>query len=792
MPVAILPARWLVSTPGVPVTQQALRAPAAGGLRPHEGSSLPMIYKYAGFLKTVLQRHDPEGRAAAEYVEFSAADIGQWSLVDDEADREWQSIPAERVEVPGGVSLIGHFESVRPIDSLPSSDPSFWVSLSSRKSKDGRFPIDLNRYPVAEITYRCISMSARPAWVLGYAGGIHLDTLEPAQSWQTVAWLVQHHGFPRYITNCTFRLYATKRKTETFEIQSVRFRGLSSKEHAACYGPGSGRDPFVAPPHYPLLDEFLPLGVCMKAGTAKRMADCMEISFRDYWRLSLEDVARHHHNSVAIEEIDRLTVSEWREVLGLAESYGIRVLAHHHWPRDEFERDPARFIERDIAPYASSPAILAWAIQDEPPAQTFKMHAEAQSLIHEADPDHPLAVIMRDPSSFPLFAPHFPASGISHFKSHVPWELGSTVKAHYDLVGGQHLWAIAPAFVYSTDTPEWNTSPEMRLMINLAFAHGARGWFSFVYHNDPIWVQGNTQRSLTGPFLNFSDNWSELGHRMERFFALAPLVLNAKPAEEPPECKFSITWQDHEFSQHPPDIPAIQWQWLQGPDFHLFYVISNELSEVTTVYIDPPDPKPAGLEAFDITDFVRSRVWTPMAWSRHLEMFPGQGQIILVAEPEVCAKWRDAITYRLQEQDRRQISLDLSLARRYNLDIKEIQRRMQQVGVGAPLEDATKTLESREHLTNLLYRAPELTAARSNLARAGAALCACDGALCRLLGNGKVDAAFDLGREVLPLARKMARLRLSVRRNHAIDITAETEGVTRETLELMERIRAIR
>lgn len=751
-----------------------------------------MIYKYAGFLKTVLDRPDPEGRAAAEFLEFTAADFAHWSLVDDEADREWQSIPAERVETPGGVSLIGHFEGIRPIDSLPSSDPSFWVSLSSRRMRDPRFPIDLNRFPVAEFTYRCISMSARPAWTLGYAGGLHFDGLEPAQSWQTVARLIQHHGFPRYIDDCTFRLYATKRRTETLEIRSIRFRGLSPKEHAACYGPGSGRDVSVKPQAYPLLDEFLPLGVYMKAGTAKRMAECMEISFRDYWRLALEDIARHHHNTVALEEIDRLTPSEWREVLGLAESYDIRILAHHHWPRSEFQRDPARFVERDIKPYADSPAVLAWAIHDEPPSQSFKMHMEAQPLIHEADPNHPMAVIMRDPSNFPIFAPHFPAAGISHFKSHAPWELGDTVRAHYHLSGGQHIWTIAPAFVYATDTPEWNTSPEMRLMINLTFANGARGWFAYTYHNDPIWVQGNTQRSLTGPFLNFSDNWSELGHRMERFFALAPLALNATPIDEPADCRFNITWEEHAHTQRPEGMAAIQWRWLAGPDFLMLYVISNELTEVTTVYLEAPESLPDGLEVFDMTDFVRSRTWTPMARRRHLEMFPGQGQIMLVAEPGVCATLRDAITFRLQEADRRQIALDLSLARRYNLDVKDIQRNLRQIGVGVPLEDAVKTLEAREHLVNLLYRAPKLAAARSRLIEAGAALCACDGALCRLLNNGQVDAAFEMGVEVLPLARRMAGLRLSVRRNHRDNLLKETEDVNRQTLDLMERIRAVR
>lgn len=751
-----------------------------------------MNYKYAGFLKTVLDKPDPEGRDAAEYVEFTAADFAHWNLVDDEADREWQTIPAERKAGEGGVSLVGHFEGVRPIDNLPSSDPSFWVSLSSRRTPDSRFPIDLNRFPVAEITYRCASVSARPAWTLSYYGGVHFDGLEPVQSWQTVARLVQHHGFPSHILHCTFRLYGTKRRTETLEIQSIRFRGLSAREHEACYGPASGRNPAPKPAHYPLLDDFLPLGVYMKAGTAKRMAECMEISFRDYWRLALEDVARHHHNSVAIEEIDRLSQSEWREVLGLAESYGIRVLAHHHWPRSEFQSEKAKFIERDIRPYADSPSILAWAIQDEPPSQSFKMHMDAQPLLHEVDPNHPMAVILREPTNFPLFAPHFPICGISHFKSHVPWELGDTLKAHYHLADGQHVWVVAPAFVYATDTPEWNTSPEMRLMINLGFAHGARGWFSFAYHNDPIWVQGNTQRSLTGPFLNFSDNWSELGHRMERFSALAPLFLHAKPLDEAPLNCFQITWEEQRATQRPAGMPAIQWRWLAGGDYLMLYVISNELSEVTTVYIDVPDGFPEGLEVFDMTDFVRSRNWTPVVWKRHLEMFPGQGQIMLVAARSVCEGLRDAISCRLRDDDRRQIALDLGLARRHNLDTRSVQRSLHQIGTGAPLEDALKTLEAREQLVNLIYRAPELAAARSSLTKAGAAICACDGALCRLLGTGQVDAAFEMGVSVLPLARKIAGLRLKVRRNHDEDLIQQANDMTRQSLTLMEKIRAVR
>jgi hypothetical protein len=239
-------------------------------------------------------------------------------------------------------------------------------------------------------------------------------------------------------------------------------------------------------------------------------------------------------------------------------------------------------------------------------------------------------------------------------------------------------------------------------------------------------------------------------------------------------------------------MPAIQWRWLEGPDYLLLYVISNELTEVTTVYIDVPQGLPEGLEVFDMTDFVRSRNWQPVAWRRHLEMFPGQGQIMLVAERHVCEGLRDTVSSRLRDDDRRQIALDLGLARRHNLDTKAVQRSLHQIGTGAPLEDSLKTLEAREQLINSIYRAPKLAEARSSLTKAGAAICACDGALCRLLGTGQVDAAFEMGVSVLPLARKIAGLRLKVRRNHDDDLIEQAEDLTRQSLKLMERIRKVR
>ena len=745
-------------------------------------------YEYSGYLRSLLSAPDPAVRDQLDHITFTADALATWQLLDDSEDREWQHIPAKKERTPEGVLLQGNFEDMRRIENLGENDPSFWVSLTSRESGDGRFPVDVGRYPIIEITYRCRTAKARPAWVWHYPGGRHFDGLQPTREWRTIARRVPHYGYPSQVDSLTFRLFAVSRSIESFEIKEVRFRAMSHREQEAFDRHQQVLAAQGAPPHYALLDEFMPLGVFMKAGAAKRLAETMEVPFRDYWRLALEDIARHHHNCVALEEMDHLSDAEWREVLGLAESVGLRILAMHHWPLDRQPSQLQSLVDRHIRPYAESPAILGWTIQNEAPDHTFQAHLHARKLIEEADPYHPLAVFMRDPNSFPLFAPSLAAAGITHFRSHAAWSLGETVRTHYSLSKGQQMWVGGPAFVYATDTPEWYTCPEMRLMLNMSFANGGRGWFAFSYHNEPIWNGGESQRSLTGPFLTFSDLWSELGHRMERFTAFAPLFLNSVPGN-PPQHDVELTWEVHSRYKRPEHVSPIERFWLQGPDYQLLYIINNDISEVTSLYINLPREIADGAEVYDITDFVRSRVWGPMDRRRHIEMFPGQGQIILVAEPAVGEYWRNLIVERIMDNDRRQISLDLGIARRYDLDIANVQHLMQEVGMGSALDDLHKMRDARDHLMNLLYASPKITAPRSKLIQASAALSACDAALCRLLSNGKVDQSHELGLRVLPLTRDLTRLRLKLRRGRGSEVEQEAGDLARRCIQLLSETR---
>ncbi len=749
-----------------------------------------MDYTYSGRLRALLAEPDPAAVDVTDAVTFTASDLEHWRFKDLFSEREWRHCPMRLKASDEGLRIEGRFNDVRQIDNLTPDDPSFWVPLSSIDGGDPRFPVDLSRYPILEIRYRCTSANARPAWFVTYPGGTWFDWLPPTQDWRTVACSLQHFGFPTSVTNMVLRLYSVSRTTESMDVAWVRFRAATEKEGVACRTGEAVLDEQGPPPKYPILDEFMPFGCYMDAGSSKRLAAMLGISLTEYWTLVLEDIARHHHNTIALEGIDRLTQEEWGDLLKMATQYEVRFFAIHNIPLDSPFAYRREFVQTHIQPHIDSPAIFAWAIHDEPPEDGFQFMLEARSLVEDADPNHPLAVVSRNPNGHVLYGRHFAAAGIANYTSHEPWQAGEIVRAHLPNARGQQLWFVAPGFVYATDTPEWHSCPEMRLTINLALANGARGWFTFAYHNDPIWIRGSCQRSLTGPFLTFSDLWQELGQRVENFHSLSPLFLAAR-AGAPPEDWFVLRSVAHTNSQLPEGIGPTGLFRLAGDDFDLYSIVSNDIREMTTVNVDTSSPARSGLVAYDLADYTRTRRWEPMPDRRHLEMFPGQKHVILVAKPAVAEHWRATIAQRLIHSDRRALAFDLALARAYNLDTSDIEWRLSGIGDGGDPKALESIRHARDILLDIVYDAPSLYESNSEIVSISAAICACDGSLCRLLSQGKSEQARQMGFKVIPLAREMSHLRLELHMGKGREILEHCKALSRRTLETLHEIRGL-
>lgn len=746
-------------------------------------------YRYHGFLKQIQNIPDAETLSRVDHISFSAEDIEHWKCTDDPTEKEWLSVPVRVVRTEDGTAMLrGHFEDIRRIDNLDRKEPRFWAPLSITSSEDPRFPLDCLRYPIVEVTYCCASSHAYPACYWSYPGGSHLTVLEPSREWVTAALLLSHQEFPRSISQFSLRLYSAWRTTEVLEISRIQFRALTPEEKRVLSEIYLNLENTLPPQPYTLLDEFLPFGVTMNIGTAQQLAELLDISFFDYFRLAFEDIARHHHNAVSIEGVQHLKQDDRHVLTELAENFGLRLVPCFNWDMAEFDLKGEALVEEFIKPHVESRGILAWNVLDAPPEQHLGAFLKARDLISTVDKNHPLAIHLRQADAFAFYAPYFAASGFSYFRSGNPWGISDTVRTHLPLMGGYQFWITAPTFVYASDAPDWCTNPQLRMMLNLALAHGARGWFAHTYHNTPVWINGHYERSLSGPFLTFSDLWAELGNRIERLSVLAPLFLSAHPIAPPDQLAFVLQYQKNAKTQLDENREGITVCWLEGPDYFLYYFVNNDPDQVTSVNLSLPETLPYGLEVYDTTALVRIRSWEPSPRERHLEMFPGQGQLLIIAQPPICAHWREIIGRRMLLADQRQTRVDLELARQYRLDLEGIESTLSDPGEQATMEDLKRVHEARERLFNLIYATPEIYETRGLLIKASSIICGCDERLNALHGKGKTELAHELGVRILPLARTLTVLRLQLRRGYGARIRHDAELLVQSAMDLLREI----
>jgi hypothetical protein len=228
--------------------------------------------------------------------------------------------------------------------------------------------------------------------------------------------------------------------------------------------------------------------------------------------------------------------------------------------------------------------------------------------------------------------------------------------------------------------------------------------------------------------------------------------------------------------------------WLQGPDYYLLYIINNDTDQVASVNLAIPEKLPDGMEIFDTTTLVRSRAWEPTGRQRHIEMFPGQGQLFVVGEPHVCEAWRDVIARRILEADRRQAQVDLELARQYKIDINEIAETICTRETNVSIEKLLRVHEAREQLFNHIYSTPEIYETRQILIKISSLLCGCDEALSAMHSSGRADTAHEMGVRVVPLAQRLTVLRIKLRRGRGAEILQEAQQLAQQSEDVMREI----
>ena len=679
---------------------------------------------------------------------------------DDPAEPEWQAVHGKIRHENDIIRIAAHFENARRIDIMDRDDPRFWFGFSSPANQPLR--VDVRRYPVLEIEIRNVDLRGLFKVACFYPGGEFLFTLPIDQDWHTFGMLVGP-DFPQEINALSLRCYGSWRETGTIEVRWVGFRALEPEEQHQLTALETICASRPGTPTIPALPEgFFPFGVFLDAEASARLGDIMDISFHDYWRLALEDIARHHHNCVVLERAEKMGPELGAQLVEQAQGYGIRLIPSFSTLPDPDAPDAKSQVEHFTGAFRNHPAIAAWACGRLPEDNVCAWWQGLQGVFQELRVTQPLLCSAEHPGNVERLSRSTPVLWFHFFKSGVPWDAGRAVAVHERQKGHRALWFTAPAFTRASGAPHWGTCPGMRLMLNLAMANGTDGWFTHAYHHVPSWLQGPLERSLTGPFQTFSDLWTELGNRLERLTSLAPAFQAVRPVDTPP-AGFSCEARKHAQSTLDDSIPPVSVFWLAGEQIKLCHVVNNDLMQVTSVTLEFPDAFGPDSAVFDLTHFVRNRVWSPVRSPRRLEMFPGQGQVFLIASKNVAADWRDRIAAQILAADHRQVLVDLDLARQYITNLEETEAAL--TGMSAnPLADLVRVHTAREKLINMIYACPDLFEARSALIEASSLLCACDEALARLHAAGRTEAAHDFGMRTLPLARQLTSYRLLLRR----------------------------
>ena len=158
---------------------------------------------------------------------------------------------------------------------------------------------------------------------------------------------------------------------------------------------------------------------------------------------------------------------------------------------------------------------------------------------------------------------------------------------------------------------------------------------------------------------------------------------------------------------------------------------------------------------------------------------------------DATVRLRNDRSHGLVEDDRTQLSFNLALAQTYGLDTGEAEVLFQRSVSGDPIQNLEAMDRAYDVLVDLMYSSAAIRDTRSRIIEASSAVCACDGALCRLMGKAKIDLAKEWGLKVVPLAREITHLRLELRRGRGQQVLSYAQDVSKRTLALLKEIRAL-
>ena len=386
--------------------------------------------------------------------------------------------------------------------------------------------------------------------------------------------------------------------------------------------------------------------------------------------------------------------------LDAAEAAGLRMGMHVNGLGVDLEKHGPAFVEpaikRIVEALGDSPALLSYAIDDEPVAGTEWQIAGVKQIFEENDPNY--AVIFAVNAGLysyelwePYVAVHVPDDYRIHFGDRRPWHVGEMSKLASKVSKRPH-WMVVQAFggVGNERKKGWGsyacpTPAELRLMTYLSLANGAKGIFYYNWAGPAGWrwaafpVDGYGNPQAEGLL-------AEISRLGERLIPIGHLLLATQWADP----LGSYVVQSKQTSERGLTLGVLKHR--ERNVTYLAVVNNNpeqDLQGSVTILSKQADPakRVYDLDALEPVSSMSAATF-PVA------VLPaGEGRFYVHATPEGYEKVRSELLAEQAREVLRVMTPDVSIAERWQLDLGRVRQ------LRGRAEDKAASAEGREALT---------------------------------------------------------------------------------------------
>jgi hypothetical protein len=509
-------------------------------------------------------------------------------------------------------------------------------------------------------------------------------------------------------------------RDRTVEIDYIRIRGLTAEE---LLGEAMIIETLkdFPPSRWKGLDSFFPWGVYdtgFLRGDFEWWGGDYEGAFNLFSRHHINFIAGSYEIEIARVGGPELTTDDWRVAVdryekavkpltdaaranGLRRAADMRYLMQGRDPREGFEQilPIAERITQQI--HGDDDITVAWKIADEPGADKLLPLVSSIRALRESDPhDRPELVVFNSLTKMAAYAPYVSVCYWDSYPVHGgarnPWSIRNLAREYRRLLPDQPMWPVLQAFETNPPNDSTYTRPsdsEMRLMAYLTLAEGAKGivWFSGYHSGHHIHLVNRTGY----PFGGMLRTVATLGER------LIPLGRQLIATEPDDKLKISVS-QRTEPTDGDHLLSTSLLKYRNGAGY-LLVAVNEDLERIRRAdvkILDPPLKRQVGVYDLYALDGANLQV------DGKFEIAPlagGDGRLYAVCSEESYGRISKAIRCDAAVEDVRVLMPDLAIARRWGLDVSEVDEYMASCRKSAASGEAGEAI-ANAHLAERVLR----------------------------------------------------------------------------------------